>query len=395
VSEEQQFPSREIVRNCGPLLGRLDELLPCLYIAQYGASSQDLRARITDATPGLFAVGARTGGDRPGVAPRVGLLLPLSRCRDAKARASLLEIQALIDGAVSTTVSEKRSAVQDRLNAAFGGDLVIADDESLDGFFALTPSAGLFQRLHESFDYVTEVVDNAAGVVRVTGISHFHWRSHGELMEWYHRLRGSDRFDAWSALTPFFVCGNTGGLHSYSLDRWARAGLSRPADEPAKWFVLRPGLPDAQLGVRLKMGQYGWATLELTLADTTAKIDLSNVFDPFPELLAWGREIDEGDLPVEMQIDEEGLIAVLTVLRTDDPQRVLLRVTHTYENKRLLEGIVSRAKLAAALKAELIRFFSTEFDPQHWDVQGDPEPDDDHAQTQDIVLNHPWVASSR
>ena len=63
VSEEQQFPSREIVRNCGPLLGRLDELLPCLYIAQYGASSQDLRARITDAAPGLFAVGARTGGD--------------------------------------------------------------------------------------------------------------------------------------------------------------------------------------------------------------------------------------------------------------------------------------------------------------------------------------------
>jgi len=392
VSEEQQFPSREIVRNCGPLLGRLDELLPCLYIAQYGASSQDLRARITDAAPGLFA---RTGGDRPGVAPRVGLLLPLSRCRDAKARASLLEIPALIDGAVSTTVSEKRSAVQDRLNAAFGGDLVIADDESLDGFFALTPSAGLFQRLHESFDYVTEVVDNAAGVVRVTGISHFHWRSHGELMEWYHRLRGSDRFGAWSALTPFFVCGNTGGLHSYSLDRWARAGLSRPAEEPAKWFVLRPGLPDAQLGVRLKMEKYGWATLELTLADATAKIDLSNVFDPFPELLAWGREIDEGDLPVEMQIDEEGLIAVLTVLRTDDPQRVLLRVTHTYENKRLLEGIVSRATLAAALKAELIRFLKTEFDPRHWDAQGDPEPDDDNIQTKDIVLNHPWVASAR
>jgi hypothetical protein len=292
-------------------------------------------------------------------------------------------------------VSEKRSAVQDRLNAAFGGDLVIADDESLDGFFALTPSAGLFQRLHESFDYVTEVVDNAAGVVRVTGISHFHWRSHGELMEWYHRLRGSDRFGAWSALTPFFVCGNTGGLHSYSLDRWARAGLSRPAEEPAKWFVLRPGLPDAQLGVRLKMEKYGWATLELTLADATAKIDLSNVFDPFPELLAWGREIDEGDLPVEMQIDEEGLIAVLTVLRTDDPQRVLLRVTHTYENKRLLEGIVSRATLAAALKAELIRFFKTEFDPRHWDAQGDPEPDDDNIQTKDIVLNHPWVASAR
>lgn len=74
--------SREIARNCGQLLGRLDQLLPCLYIAQYGASARELRERVTEAAPGLFAVGARTGGDRPGVAPRVGLILPLSLCRD-------------------------------------------------------------------------------------------------------------------------------------------------------------------------------------------------------------------------------------------------------------------------------------------------------------------------
>ena len=393
--EQQQLPSREIVRNCGQLLGRLDDLLPCLYIAQYGASDSDLRERKTDAASGLFAVGARTGGDRPGVAPRVGLLLPLSLCRDEKARASLLEIPALIDGATSATMSDKRRAVQARLDEAFGGDLAVADKESLDGFFALTPSEGLFQRLHESFDYVIEVVDNAAGVVRVTGSDHFHWRSHGELMEWYHRLRGSDQFGAWSALTPFFVCGNTGALHSYSTERWARAGLSRPAEEPAKWFVLRPGLPDAQLGVRLEMEEYGWAKLHLTLAETTATIHLSEVFDPFLELLAWGHEIDEGDLPVEMQIDEEGQVAVLTVLRTDDPQRVLLRVTRKYENTTLLDGIVSRATLAAALKAELIHFFTTEFDPLHWDLRGDPEPDDDHVQTKDTVLNNPWLASTQ
>lgn len=46
--EQQQLPSREIVRNCGQLLGRLDDLLPCLYIAQYGASDSDLRERETD-----------------------------------------------------------------------------------------------------------------------------------------------------------------------------------------------------------------------------------------------------------------------------------------------------------------------------------------------------------
>lgn len=72
-----------------------------------------------------------------------------------------------------------------------------------------------------------------------------------------------------------------------------------------------------------------------------------------------------------------------------------MRVTHTYENKRLLEGIVSRATLAAALKAELIRFFKTEFDPRHWDAQAILSPTMKQYQTKDIVLNHPWVASAR
>ena len=394
-SDEPKHPqARDIKRNCGQLLGRMDELLPCLYIAQYGASGRAMRERTADAAAGLFAVGARTGGDRPGVAPRVGLLLPLSLCRDEKARASLLEIPAVIENPQST-MSGRRRAVQAKLDEAFGGDLRIADKESLDGFFALRPGSGLFRSLHESFDYVTEVLDNPAGLVRITGSSRFGWRSYGELMEWYHSLRGSDRFGAWSALTPFFVSGNTGALHSYSTERWARAGLSRPAEEPAKWFVLRPGLLDAQLTIRLEMEEYGWAKLHLTLDDATATIHLSEVFDPFPELVAWGREIGEGDLPVEMEIDEEGQEAVLTVLRTDDPQRVLLRVTRKYENTTLLEGIVARATLAAALKAELLRFFTVEFDPQHWDLRGDPEDiEDDHVFVKDAVLNHPWLATA-
>lgn len=392
--ESKHLQARDIKRNCGQLLGRLDELLPCLYIAQHGAAGRDMRARTTDTRRGLFAVGERTGGDRPGVAPRLGLLLPLSLCRDEEARSVLLEIPPLINNTMGTTMSNKRRAVQARLDKAFGGDLRISDKESLDGFFSLAPGAGLFQRLHDSFDFVTEVVDNAAGVVRVADTEHFRWCSYGELMEWYHGLHGSDRSERWSSLTPFFVCGNTGALHSYSTERWARAGLSRPAEELAKWFVLRPDLPDVQLGVRLEMEEYGWAKLHLSLDDATVTICLSDVFDPFPELLAWGREIGEGDLPVEMEIDEEGQEAVLTVLSTNDPQRVLLRVTRKYENTFLLEGIVSRATLAAVLKTELIRFFTTEFDPQHWDIGRDPEPDDGYIQVKDVMLSDPWLASA-
>lgn len=395
-NEEQPQPpqARDIIRSCGQLLGRLDVLLPCLYIAQYGATVRDLCERTSASATGLFAVGERTGGQHPGVDLRTGLLLPVHLCQDAQMRSALLTIPAIIHD-TSTTVAQRRRTVQAALDAAFGGGVRLERRESLDGFCALQPDAALFDCLHAAFEYVSEVVDNAAGAVRVTATSRFGWRSYGELMEWYHRLRGTDRFGGWSALTPFYVCGNTGALQSYSTSRWARAGLYRPAEEPARWFSIRPGLADIQPVVRLEMEQWGWARLHLSLGAQTASVALSNVFDPFFELLAWSREIDEGDLPVAMQIDEEGSHVALTVLRTDDPARVLLRAVRSWKSTLLLEGIVSRAALAEALKTEMVRFFTSEFDPQHWDLGGDPDHDEDYVPVKESMLNHPWLANAR
>ena len=393
-TEEQEQPpqARDIIRSCGQLLGRLDALLPCLYIAQHGATMRDLCERTSASATGLFAVGERTGGERPGVAPRTGLLLPVHLCKDAQIRAALLKIPAIIHD-TSTTVAQRRCMVQAALDAAFGGGVQLERRESLDGFCALQPDAALFDCLHASFEYVSEVVDNAAGAVRVTATSRFGWRSYGELMEWYHRLRGTDRFGGWSAFTPFYICGNTGALHSYSTSRWARAGLYRPAEEPARWFTIRPGLADLQPVVRLEMQQWGWARLHLSLGAQTACVDLSHVFDPFFELLAWSREIDEGDLPVAMEIDEEGSRVVLTVLCTDDPARVLLRIVRSWNTTLLLEGIVSRQALAKTLKAEMERFFTSEFDPQHWDLGDYPDHEEGYMPVRETVLNHPWIAS--
>ena len=277
----------------------------------------------------------------------------------------------------------------------FGGDLTIADKECLDGFFALKPGPGFFERLRESFDYVTAVLDNPAGRVNIQSTARFAWRSYGELMEWFHSLRGTDRFGSWSPLIPFFVSGNTGALLHYSIDRWARAGLHRPVEEPSKWFVIRPGLPDAPIGIRVQMGEYGWAYLHLTVGDAAAAIHLSEVFDPFEDLVAWGRELEEGDLPIQMEIDEEGVVTVLTALSTEDPERVLLRVIRRFSDEVFLEAIVARTVLAATLKSELRRFFATEFDPQHWDLRGDDSDDDDKFQVKERMLNHAWLATGR
>lgn len=97
------------------------------------------------------------------------------------------------------------------------------------------------------------------------------------------------------------------------------------------------------------------------------------------------------DLPIQMEIDEEGRIAVLTVLRTENPSRVLLRVTRNYDNEILLEGVVDRATLASALKSEVRRFFTSEFDPQHWYMGRDEDLEEGYVQTRDQVLGHAWL----
>jgi hypothetical protein len=142
---------------------------------------------------------------------------------------------------------------------------------------------------------------------------------------------------------------------------------------------------DAKIGIRLEMAKYGWGTMHISLDDVTATIVMSSgTSDTLDDIIAWGREIEEGDLPIEMEVDDDGDVTVLTVLRTEDPTRALLRVIHKYPDDILLEGIVSRAELASALKNGLRLYFTTDFDPQDWET--------DPSQLKDLVLNNAWLS---
>jgi hypothetical protein len=121
-NQEVQPRDRKFTRNAGQLLGQLDDLFPFIYITECGASYRDLRVRLTEeASAGLFAVDIQTGGDSPSIAPRVGLILPISMCRDDKARTALLEIPDLIEVTNNLTMSDRRRAVQAKLGESFGG----------------------------------------------------------------------------------------------------------------------------------------------------------------------------------------------------------------------------------------------------------------------------------
>ena len=396
--DERSTVSREILREGGQLLGRLDELLPFLYIAQrYSPSPGDIQEQETNPLKGFFTLATRTDRDRFEVVPYHGLILPVRLCRDNKVRTALEEIPALAESR-QITLSDRRRLVRSKLDEAFHGDLQIADNDSPEGFFALKSAPEFFRRGYGSFDYVREVLDNPAGTVRMTKTSRLHWRSLGELVEWYDYLYGARAPSFGTRFTSYFVSDNTEAL----LDRYIESrvrrtfcrgwggGLNRPAANPSKWFMIRPGLTDAKLSIRLEMRQGGWIRLHLSLDETTATIQLSEVFDPFQSMVAWGREIDEGDLPIRLIIDEEGRDAELVVLCTDDPARVLLRVTREDEDDVLLEGIVARTDLAASFKAELRRFFTEEFEPDEW-----PDYSNHGGILREYMLNNPWMALNK
>ena len=374
--------SHEIACEGGQLLGRLDELVPFLYIAkQYWPSHPDMQRQVK----GFFTLSRRTDCDGFDMVSYRGLILPIRLCRDNKVRTALEAIPALVENR-QITMLDRRRLVKSRLDEAFHGDLKIAYNDRPNGCFELEAASGFFRRGYESFDYVNGVIDNPAGTVKVTKTSRFRWRSLSELVEWCHYWNGS-----LIGFTTFFVSELTGSLFDGHFYRGGQVheGLERPALEPSKWFVIRPDVSDAKLGVRLEMREDGWARLHLLCGEAAATIELYQYYDPFWEMVDWGRGVDEGDLPVQLTIDEWAEKVELMALRTDDPERVLLRVVRSFHHEDvLLEGIVARADLAASFKAELKRFFTEDFVLGEWS-----DYDDGDGILKERMLSHPWVSS--
>ena len=77
------------------------------------------------------------------------------------------------------------------------------------------------------------------------------------------------------------------------------------------------GLWDRPLSVHLGYAQYGWVALSLLGGGvwTKAIVSLSNVYDPFDNLLAWLYSVADGALPAVLVINEEGSRQRLEVRR--------------------------------------------------------------------------------
>jgi len=333
---------------------------------------------------GLFVVNAVAGN---GICPKIGVILPFSRCRDEKLRESLLQLHGLL--ARSNNVDDIKAhyvAIKTQLRSNFGDTLQITEHKSLNGFVSFERTTGLFSLLAEHFDYVTEFDDDPNGVATPTAFEAFPCKSYGEFLEWFNSRTISSEYE-WGHCFPHIVFDDTGLINMSSS---VPSYIVHSSLNLANYFCIRPDVLDSKITVKLVMGEYGWADLFLTLNEDRIEINLSYVYPPFDSMIEWVKRIARDDIPVQFDIDEEGDEKRLSAFSTGDPSRIFLRVTDVYdEEKVFVEGIVSRSELVQAFKVEFFRFFSSEFEPEVWEYSND-----EGLSLKQRILTDSWLCST-
>lgn len=123
------------------------------------------------------------------------------------------------------------------------------------------------------------------------------------------------------------------------------------------------------LNFKLVMGKYGWCQFVFEHLANQFHINLSDVFCPFKDLIYWVDKIEKHSLFNELIIDEEGHEMTLSAKYIDN-KNIQIMIEGSYENKIYLDINVNYHLFCTKLKKEIIRFFSDEFDPLHWDKYG-------------------------
>ncbi|MBF0247213.1 MAG: hypothetical protein HQL36_03950 [Alphaproteobacteria bacterium] len=373
----------------GALRGDLDGLMPCLVLARIGGNVQ--RWAEGGDTPGLFDFG-EGGYESPGALIHKGLLLPLAFCRDPDLK---FKLHACSDQIRARRTAGRRDAAGHRQELQVWLDregldfLRLADKAPVGAWTRFALDREVFSRLLQTFDYVTALLDGPGQPTRVLERAPFCWTSQGGLLDW---CMGGEEPE--HPLVPFhlYLAAEVEGMGPSLLESGDRKWLVRP---DAYWEPFTRPAPDTDAaGVVIRLNQeemdYGWVDLEIGLGDQTAVVTLSDVYDPFPSLLDWLLAVAEDDLPLAIDIDEEGSEACL-VAHAFEEDRLLVAVLDRWQETSRAAAVVSRNDVLDAFRAELARFLRHGLRPDRW--RGLEDDDDKGAPYVERLLAHPFLTT--
>jgi len=375
----------------GVLRGRFDPLTPCLLLARSGKTASYQASWAAGKTPqGIFDFG-ELNADRRYVQHYSGFILPLSLCRNAHLRENLETFAKLLlrPARVSTQdevrpclpadAKGRRHALQTWLDQAGLGCLRMVDKQPVRHrtCFCFTPEAT--QSVLREFDYVTAVADAPGQPIRMIEHEAFRWMSHGDLLDWSQLDSGGDAliqpFQLYMVSALSSRCAGLAGVEE-------RRRLYRPLE-----YWAGATTPNREMNMDRLMVRFDQFQLLLTLGERTAEIVLSEIYDPFPELLEWLQCLAAGDLPIGVAINEDGSEARI-VAHFCGEGRLIVAVLDRWENTVRTAGVVETEEFVAAFRRELTDFLQNRFDVRSWLYH---EAEEDQGAYRDGLLKHPFL----
>lgn len=112
------------------------------------------------------------------------------------------------------------------------------------------------------------------------------------------------------------------------------------------------------ISIELKMFDHGWAALIFKYDQLEISIDLSDVYDPFQDLVNWGWNIQQNILPASIEIDEEGhVVKIVTENSIIEDQLIIRFIARSFVHTLKL----NKYFFLNTLKQEIQRFFENDF----------------------------------
>jgi len=141
------------------------------------------------------------------------------------------------------------------------------------------------------------------------------------------------------------------------------------------------------ISIELKMFDHDWAALIFKYDQLEISIDLSDVYDPFQDLVNWGWNIQQNILPASIEIDEEGHVVKIVAENSIIEDQLIIRF--------IAKSFVHTLKLNKyfflnTLKQEIQRFFENDFNQHEWH-EIYPVRNLPFFCINDWVLNHTWI----
>ena len=141
----------------------------------------------------------------------------------------------------------------------------------------------------------------------------------------------------------------------------ARKSLFRPDDHPAPAGVSCP--PDVCSAVEARMGrdEGGMEYWYVSFGKRTVEVPFSEDGQhQLPALLEWLQAISMGDLPIAIELDDEGLVTIMTA-HTFDSALLFVSVIDPWDEEAAVAAVVDRDSFLDAFRSGLDEFLQGRF----------------------------------